>query len=52
MNHVTVWALSVMVVLLFLKLIEGYQPAPIVNVNRPTNVQDTITGAYKNTCNV
>jgi hypothetical protein len=52
MKNNTVWALSVILVLLFLTFVEGYRPAPIVNVNVPTNVQDTITGAYKNTCNV
>jgi hypothetical protein len=49
MNHVTVWAICVLFVLLTLKMVEGYitRPEPLINVNIPSNVQDTITGDKK-----
>jgi len=40
MNHVTTWAILVIIVLLSLKMLEGY-------IVSPSNVQDTITGDKK-----
>lgn len=47
-RHVVTWALSVLIVLLLLRMVEGYvmaQPTPMRGV--PSNVQDTITGDKK-----
>jgi hypothetical protein len=47
-RHVVTWALTVLVVLLFLRMVEGYvvaRPTPALGV--PSNVQDTITGDKK-----
>jgi hypothetical protein len=45
MNHVTTWAILVIIVLLTLRMLEGYVVRPSVLV--PSNVQDTITGDKK-----
>jgi len=47
--HVATWALTVLVVLLALRMIEGYvtRPAPLIDYTAPSNVQDTITGDKK-----
>lgn len=45
-HHVVAWALAVIVLLLTLKMIEGYiiRPHPLIDITQPLNVQDTITG--------
>jgi hypothetical protein len=47
-KHVVKWALTVLVVLLFLRMAEGYVMAgPTPRLGVPSNVQDTITGDKK-----
>jgi len=47
--HVLTWALTVIVILMMLKMVEGYvtRPAPLIDNTKPSNVQDTITGDKK-----
>jgi hypothetical protein len=47
--HVATWALTVMIVLFALKVVEGYviRSAPSYTTMVPSNVQDTITGDKK-----
>jgi hypothetical protein len=47
--HVATWALTVLVILLSLHMVERYimSPRPLVEDNIPSNVQDTITGDKK-----
>jgi hypothetical protein len=47
-KHVVTWAMVVIVVLLFLRVAEGYVMAdPTPRLGVPSNVQDTITGDKK-----
>jgi hypothetical protein len=47
-RHVVQWAIAVLVVLLCLRMVEGYVMAkPISLLGVPSNVQDTITGDKK-----
>lgn len=47
-KYVVKWALIVIIVLLFLRMAEGYVMAgPTPRLGIPSNVQDTITGDKK-----
>jgi hypothetical protein len=46
-HHVVTWAISVVVVLLLLRMVEGYVAKPTELRGPPSNVQDTITGDKK-----
>ena len=47
-KHVVTWALTVLVVLIFLRMAEGYvMVGPTPCLGEPSNVQDTITGDKK-----
>jgi hypothetical protein len=49
-RHVVTWALTVLVVLIFLRMAEGYvmtRPTPTPMLGVPSNVQDTMTGDKK-----
>lgn len=48
-QYVITWIVAVMIILLSLKVVEGYimKPEPLTDINIPLNVQDTITGDKK-----
>ena len=48
-HFVANWAIAVIIVLLLLRMAEGYmvKPGPSETLNLPLNVQDTITGDKK-----
>ncbi len=50
-QHIMNWVLAVIIVLLLLRVVEGYmmKPEPLTDINIPLNIQDTITGDKKYT---